>query len=151
MGVLWNKVLTWVTNCFYSTPVSILPCKACLPPLESLLPHKRKLTAFKMACLSPLIKPAAKMPAAFPANSQKWATESLCPPLVRLKENYLPLRWYQHRPVPAVQFHLPIDAMCYSLCPVVAWPKPYQSSMHTSSPSIQDLLLTVGHEGRTLN
>jgi len=50
MAVLWNKVLRWVTNCFYSMPVSILSCKACLPPLDSLLPHKRKMAASRIAC-----------------------------------------------------------------------------------------------------
>lgn len=50
MAVLWNKVLRWVTNCFYLMPVSILSCKACLPPLNSLLPHRRKMAASRIAC-----------------------------------------------------------------------------------------------------
>ena len=33
LSVLWNKVLRWVTNCFSSTTVTVLPCEACLPPL----------------------------------------------------------------------------------------------------------------------
>ena len=58
MTVLWNRVLRWVTNCFLSTPVCVLPCEACLPPLDLLLPHKRRMAAFRMACSSPFINPA---------------------------------------------------------------------------------------------
>jgi len=86
MTVLWNKVLRWVTNCFYLTPVSILPCEACLPPLDSFLPHKRKMAAFRMACSSPLIIPAAaRMPDTFPGHGRKRATDSLRPLLAGIK------------------------------------------------------------------
>ena len=40
-----------------------------------------------------------------------------------LGQNYIPLRWDQHRPVPAVRSHLPIDPLCYTLQSVVAIPK----------------------------
>jgi len=70
MTILWNRVLRWTTNCFYSTPMSILPCKACLHSLDSLLPHKRKMAAFRMTFSFPLINPAAaRMPATFPGHS----------------------------------------------------------------------------------
>lgn len=112
MTILWTKVLIWVTNCFYLTPVSILPCEACLPPPNSRLPHKRKVVAFKMAHSSPLITPAAaRMPATFPGHSRKRATDFLWTLLAGLKQNYIPLACDQHRPVPAVRSHLPIDAL----------------------------------------
>jgi len=81
MTVLWNNVLRWVTNCFYSKAVSICPCKAFLPPLDSHLPHKRKMAAFRMACSSPLINPAAaRMPTTLTGHSQKepWIPYVLC-------------------------------------------------------------------------
>ena len=53
MTVLWNQVLRWVTNCFLSTPPSVLHCQACLPPLDSLLPHKPKMAAFAWPAPSP--------------------------------------------------------------------------------------------------
>ena len=123
-AILRNKLRRLVTNCFYSMPVSILPCVACLPSLDSLLLHRRTMATFRIACSSPLINPAAaQMPASFPAHSQKRATDSLSPLLVGLKQCHIPLRWDQHRPVPAVQFQLPCDTMCYSLCLLVALAK----------------------------
>src|SRR5205807_5758515 len=50
MIVFWNKVMRWITNCFSSPPVPILTCKACLPPLFSLLPHRRRMAALRLAC-----------------------------------------------------------------------------------------------------
>jgi len=94
MTVLWNKVLRWTTNCFYSTPISILPCDGCFPPLDSFLSHKRKMAAFRMEYSSPLINPAAaRMPTTFPGHSQKRATDSLRARLGGLKWNYIQLRW----------------------------------------------------------
>src|SRR6266403_2820381 len=36
MEVFCRKVLRWVTNCFSSTPTTILTYEACLPPLNVL-------------------------------------------------------------------------------------------------------------------
>ena len=121
MTVLWNRVLRWVTNSFLSTPVSVLPCEACLPPLDSLLPHKRKMAAFRMACSSPLINPAAaRLPPTFPSPSDTRAGDSLRHLLRGPRQNYILLRWDQHKPVPAVRSDLPINALCYTPRPVVA-------------------------------
>ena len=121
MMVLWNRVLRWVTNCFLSTPVSVLACEACLQPLDSLLPCEYKMASFRMACSSPLINLAvAKLPATFPSPSDTRARDWLRHLLRGLRQNYIPLRWDQQRPVPAVRFHLPINALYYTLRPVVA-------------------------------
>ena len=121
MTVFWNRVLRWVTNCFLSTPVSILPCEACLSPLDSLLPHKHRMAAFCMPCSSPFINlAAARLPPSFPSHSDKRARDSRGHLLRGLRQNYIPLRWDQHRLVPAVCSHLPIDAVCYTLRPMVA-------------------------------
>ena len=93
MTILWNRVLRWVTNCFLSTTVSVLPCEACLPPLDSLLPHKCKMAAFPMACSSPLINPvAARLPPTFPSHSHTRAGDSFRYLLQGLRQNYIPLR-----------------------------------------------------------
>ena len=121
MTVLWNRVLRWVTNCFLSMPVSILPCEACLPPLDLLIPHKCRMAAFRMACSSPFINPAAaRLLPSFSSHSHNRAGDSLRHLLRGVRQNYIPLRWDQHRPVPAVRSHIPIDALCYILQPVVA-------------------------------
>ena len=104
MTVLWNRVLRWVTNCFLSTPVSVLPCKACLPPLDLLLPHKRKMGAFRKAYSSCLINlVAARLPPTFTSHFDTTARDSLRHLLRGLRQNYIPLPWDQHRPVPAVR------------------------------------------------
>lgn len=56
-AILRNKLRRLVTNCFYSMPVSMLPCVACLPSLDSLLLHRRTMATFSIACSSPLINP----------------------------------------------------------------------------------------------
>ena len=67
MTVFWNKVFRWVTNCFYSTHVNILPFKACLLPLDFHLPHKSRLATLRPVCCSPHINPtASRLPASFP-------------------------------------------------------------------------------------
>ena len=119
MTVFWNKVLRWVTNCFRSTPVTILSCEACLPPLDCYLPHKRRMAALRMVCSSPHINPAtARISSSFPLHSAHRAEDSLAHLLRGVRQNYIPLKWNQDKPVPAVRSHLPIDDLCHSLCPL---------------------------------
>ena len=88
MIILWNWVLRWVTNCFLSTPVSVLPCEACFPPLDSLLPYKCKMPAFRMACSSLLINLAAvRLPLTFPSHFDTRAGDSLRHLLWGLRQN----------------------------------------------------------------
>src|SRR5207302_6546020 len=76
LSVFWNKVLRWVTNCFSSTMVTVLPCEACLPPLQSLLPHKRKMAALRLACSCPSMNPAAaRLPPSFPNQASRRTQE----------------------------------------------------------------------------
>ena len=120
MTVFWNKVMRWITNCFTSTPVPILACEACLPPLLSLLPHRRRMAALRMACAPPEINPAsARLPPTFPSLSHFRAMDSCRILTVGLKNNYIPLKWNQPRPNPAVRSHLPIDALAHLLTPLV--------------------------------
>ena len=74
-----------------------------------------------MACSSPFISSvAARLPLSFPSHSNSRARDSLRQLLRGLRQNYIPLCWDQHRPVPAVRSHLPIDTLYYTLRPVVA-------------------------------
>src|SRR5437868_12535450 len=92
MTVFWNKVMRWITNCFSSTPVPILACEACLPPLFSLLPHRRRMVALRLACAPPEINPAAsRLPPSFPSTSSHRAPDSNRFLMVGLKGNYIPL------------------------------------------------------------
>src|SRR5437868_4948785 len=119
MTVFWNKVMRWITNCFSSTPVPILACEACLPPLFSLLPHRRRMGALRLACAPPEINPAAsRLPPSFPSTSSHRAPDSNRFLTVGLKGNYIPLRWNQARPKPAVRSYLPIDGIVNLLTPL---------------------------------
>ena len=119
MTVFWNKVMRWITNCFSSTPVPILACEACLPPLFSLLPHRRRMATLRLACAPPEINPAAsRLPPSFPSSSSHRAQDSNRYLTVGLKGNYIPLRWNQARPKPAVRSHLPIDGIVNLLTPL---------------------------------
>ena len=74
-----------------------------------------------MACSSPLINPVtARLLATFSSHSDTRARDSLRHLLRWLRQNYIPLRWDQHRPVPALRSHLSIDALCHTLRPVGA-------------------------------
>src|SRR5438309_7929800 len=121
MTVFWNKVMRWITNCFSSTPVPILACEACLPPLFSLLPHRRRMAALRLACAPPEINPAAsRLPPSFPSSSSHRAQDSNRYLTVGLKGNYIPLRWNQARPRPAVRSYLPIDGIVNLLTPLLS-------------------------------
>ena len=102
-------------------PVSILPYEASLPPLDSLLPHKRRMVAFCMASSSPLINPtAARLPLTFSSHFNTRATDSLRHLLYSLWQNYISLHRDQHKLVPAARPHPPTNSLCYMLRPVVA-------------------------------
>src|SRR5207302_4114080 len=119
MTLFWNKVMRRITNCFSSTPVPILACEACLPPLFSLLPHRRRMAALRLPCAPLEINPAAsRLPPSFPSTSSPRAPDSNQFLTVGLKGNYIPLRWNQVRPKPAVRSHLPIDGMVNLLTPL---------------------------------
>src|SRR5205807_701097 len=119
MTVFWNKVMRWITNCFSSTLVPILACEACLPPRFSLLPHRRRMAALWLACAPPEINPAAsRLPPSFPSASSHRAPDSNRYLTVGLKGNYIPLRWNQAKPKPAVRSHLPIDGIVDLLTPL---------------------------------
>lgn len=120
LKVFWNRVLRWVTNCFYSTPTPILSCEACIPSLSSILSHKRRMAALRLACSPPSINPAsARLPDSFPTASHSRAADSLGPLLAGLRGSYIPLPWNQERKKTITRTYLPLNALCHLLLPIV--------------------------------
>src|SRR5207302_2290604 len=121
LSVFWNKVLRWVTNCFSTTIVTVLPYEACLPPLQSLLPHRRMMAALRLACSCPSMNPAAaRLPPSFPIQGPRDIREVSRLPLSGLRNNYSPLKWDQYKITKSPRRHPPIDAICHSILPLAA-------------------------------
>src|SRR5437879_8830487 len=92
LTVFWNKVMRWIINYFSSTPVPILTCEACLPPLFSLLPHRRRMAALRLACAPPEINPtASRLPSSFSSTSSHSAPDSNRYLTMGPKANYITL------------------------------------------------------------
>ena len=66
----WHRTCMWVTNCFYSTPTSILTREACLRSIAAYCRYRRRLAALRIACAPPTHNPAAaQLPSSFPSLS----------------------------------------------------------------------------------
>src|SRR5437879_10450855 len=77
------------------------------------------MATLRLACAPPEINPASsRLPPAFPSTSSHRAPDSNRYLTVGLKGNYIPLRWNQARPKPAVRSHLPIDGIVNLLTPL---------------------------------
>src|SRR5437899_10292580 len=77
------------------------------------------MTPLRLPSTPPEINPpATRLPPAFPSTSSHRSPDSNCYLMVGLKGNYIPLRWNQARPKPAVQSHLPIDRIINLLTPL---------------------------------
>ena len=77
MDLPWRQVQRWVTNCFRSTPVSILSAESCLPPLYILFSHKPRMAALRLACSPSSINPAsARLCRSFPTLLRARAPDS---------------------------------------------------------------------------
>src|SRR5207302_9753368 len=91
----------------------------CLPPLPSLLLHKRKMVDLRLACSCPSMNPAAaRLPPSFPNQGSRSTREVSRLPLRGLRNNYTPLKWDQYRPTRSPRRHPPIDAICHSILPL---------------------------------
>src|SRR5205807_250785 len=96
--------------------VTILPWEVCLPPLQSLLPDRRKMAALRLACSCPSMNPAAaRLPPSFPIQGSREIREGTRRPLRGLRNNYTPLKWDQYRQAKSPRRHPPIDAICHSI------------------------------------
>ena len=119
MDSFWHRVCRWVTNCFYSTPTSILTREACLPPIAAYCGYRRKLAALRIACAPPTQNPApARLPPTFPSLSAFRAQDSSRHITKGLSSIYLPLDWRTPTPTPSIRKHLPIDAMAHLVIPL---------------------------------
>ena len=92
MNSFWHRTCRWVTNCFYSTPTSILTREACLPPVAAYCRYRRRLAALRVACAPPTHNPAAaRLPPSFPSLSVFRAQDSSRHLTRGLSSVYLPL------------------------------------------------------------
>ena len=62
MNAFWHRTSRWVTNCFFSTPTSILTRAACLPPIAAYCRYSRRLAALRIACAPPYPQPSGSTP-----------------------------------------------------------------------------------------
>ena len=119
MNSFWHRVCRWVTNCFFSTPSSILTREACLPPVAAYCRYRRRLAALRVACAPPTHNPAAaRLPATFPSLSTFRAQDSSRHLTRGLSSVYLPLDWRTETPSPPIRKHLPIDTMAHLTIPL---------------------------------
>ena len=74
-----------------------------------------------MACSHPSINPASTwLPTSFHTTSPSRASDSLRPLLSGLRGSYIPLPWNQEWKKTITRTHLPLNALCHLLLPVVS-------------------------------
>ena len=54
---LWNRVQSWTTNSFFSTPTTILSREVCLPPIIAYCRYRRRPAALRITCAPPNRQP----------------------------------------------------------------------------------------------
>ena len=119
MNSFWHRVCRWVTNCFYSTTISILTREACLPPIDVYCRHRRRVAALRIAWAPPTHNPAAaRLPSSFPSLSSFRALDSTRHLTKGLSSYYLPLHWRTPVPSPPMRKHLLIDALAHLTIPL---------------------------------
>ena len=121
MDVYWRQVKRWVSNCFTSTPIPILSAEACIPPLQAIIPHKRRMASLRLVCAAPTINPAAGcLCPSFPSllkHLVPYSHRALC---TCLAPNVMPLSWKTNRPPSKVRFPLPVDELANLAHPILA-------------------------------
>ena len=140
MNAFWHRTCRWVTNCFYSTPTSILTREACLPPVAAYCRYRRRLAALRIACALPTQNPAAaRLPASFPSLSVFRAQDSSRHLTKGLSSVYLPLDWRSKVPSPPIRKHLPIDAMAHLIIPLMEGLSRLLLVLHAPPPPGSDI------------
>ena len=140
MNSYWHRVCRWVTNCFFSTPTSILTREACLPPIVAYCRYRRRLAALRIACAPPTHNPAAaRLPASFPSLSIFRAQDSSRHHTRGLTSVYLPLDWRSDVPTPPIRKHLPIDAMAHLVIPIIGGLSRLPMVLHAPPPAGADI------------
>jgi len=114
LNTLWYKVQGWATNCFSSTPISILAIESCLPPIPLLVSQRQTLAALRTVCSPPGINPAtARLHSSFPSLSSYRTPDNSRAHTKGLLSVYHPLSGKTPRPSPPLRNHLPIDAVAH--------------------------------------
>ena len=120
MDLHWRQVQRWVTNCFHSTPLSILAAESCLPPLSVLLPHKRRMATLRLISSPMTINPtSARLCRSFPSLLKSRAPHSHQALCKCLAPNIMLLNWKTPLPSPPVRTHLPVDALAHLTVPLL--------------------------------
>jgi len=119
MNSFWHRVQRWTKNNLFSTPTSILPREACLPPIISYCKYRRRLAALRVACAPPYANPASARPLpTFPCLSSFRAQDSSRHLTTGLSSVYLPLNWQTKVPSPPQRKHLPVDTLAHLTLPL---------------------------------
>ena len=140
MNSFWHRTCRWVTNCFYSTPTSILTREACLPPITAYCRYRRRLAVLRIACAPPTQNPAAaRLPSSFPSLSVFRAQDSSRHLTKGLSSVYLPLDWRSTVPSPPICKHLHIDAMAHLVIPLMEGLSRLPLFLHAPAPPGTDI------------
>ena len=118
LDTFWRRVHRWVTNCFSSTPITILAIEACLPPLPLLIEHRQRMAALRLASSSPEINPAAgRLHKSVPNKSSFRSPQCHRSLLTKLNPAKRPLMW--KTPQRNIRKHLPIDEITHLVLPLL--------------------------------
>ena len=118
LDTFWRRIHRWVTNCFSSTPITILAIEACLPPLPLLIEHRQRMAALRLASYPPEINPAAgRLHKSVPNWSSFRSPQCHRSLLTKLNPAKRPLMW--KTPQRNIRKHLPIDEITHRILPLL--------------------------------
>jgi len=112
MDVYCRQVQCWVSNWFRSTLIPIPAAEACIPRLQAIIPHTRRMSALRLVCAAPTINAAARtLCPSFPSLLKHRAPDSHWGLCKRLSPNVMPLSGKTNRSPLKVRSHLPRDQL----------------------------------------
>ena len=143
MDVHWRQV----TNCFHSTPVSILAAELCLLPLLVLLTHKRQMVALRLISSPMTINPAsARFCRSFSSLLKTSAPDSHRALCKRLALNVMLLNCKTPLPFLPVRTHLPVEGLAHLTVPLF---KNLLFALHINSTLLPNLPSLPSNETMT--
>jgi len=90
------------------------------PPLQAIIPHKRRMAALRLVCAAPTINPVAgRLCPTFPSLLRYRAPDSHRGRCRHLPPNVMPLSWKTNRPPSKVRSHLPVDELANLARPIL--------------------------------
>ena len=118
LDTFWRRIQRWVTNCFTSTPITVLAVEACLPPLPLLIEHHQCMAALRLASSPPEINPAAaQLHIIVPNRSCLRSPQCHRALLTKLNPAKRPLMWKTS--LRNIRKHLPIDKITHHVLPLL--------------------------------